>query len=184
MQKESLPNDEDEKQLDDLPADDKQKDPYFKQNIKRVVDGVTMTGQVEDIALDQTSRERLYHIQYEDGSLEHSTRKNMENTSVLSTATTGVNHGPKIGDSSMVPPKKPKKALKYIARLALPLRDKPHISRILVPLTEPGRLGVVWQIAINMFIDGVKHDAKKMVEIGTQQTRGCLYVDRRCLFCL
>jgi hypothetical protein len=78
MQVEPEPQGEEEEELEDLPAADKQADPYFQQKIKRVVDGVTFTGQVEDIEVGKVSRERLYRIRYEDGDLEHLTEKDVK----------------------------------------------------------------------------------------------------------
>jgi hypothetical protein len=78
MQVEPEPQGEEEEELEDLPAPEKQADPYFQQKIKRVVDGVTFTGQVEDIEVGKVSRERLYRIRYEDGDLEHLTEKDVK----------------------------------------------------------------------------------------------------------
>jgi len=78
MQVEPEPQGEEEEELEDLAAADKQADPYFQQKIKRIVDGVTFTGQVEDIEVGKLSRERLYRIRYEDGDLEHLTEKDVK----------------------------------------------------------------------------------------------------------
>lgn len=78
MQVEPEPQAEEEEELEDLPPAEKQSDPYFQQKIKRIVDGTTFTGTVEDIEVGKVSRERLYRIRYEDGDLEHLTEKDVK----------------------------------------------------------------------------------------------------------
>jgi len=69
---------ENEEEIEELPEADKQADPLYGAKIRRQVDNKFWVGCVHEIEMGKVSRERLYRIMYEDGDLEHLTKKDVE----------------------------------------------------------------------------------------------------------
>mmetsp|Transcript_24558 Transcript_24558/g.70055 ORF Transcript_24558/g.70055 Transcript_24558/m.70055 type:complete len:175 (+) Transcript_24558:64-588(+) len=66
--------DEWEEELEDVPEEEKAKDPLRNASIKRTGDdGAPLEGKVVDIEQGQLTKERLYRIVYTDGDLQHMT---------------------------------------------------------------------------------------------------------------
>jgi hypothetical protein len=63
-----------DEELEDMPQEEKERDPLHKAMIRREVGGQTFTGIVEDIEIGKFTREVLYRIRYTDGDIEHFTR--------------------------------------------------------------------------------------------------------------
>jgi len=65
--------DELDEEIEALPDDEKYTDPLFHAKIRREVSGLAFLGQVEDIEVGKTTKDRLYLIRYDDGDIEHLT---------------------------------------------------------------------------------------------------------------
>jgi tetratricopeptide (TPR) repeat protein len=64
----------DDEELEDMPQEEKERDPLHKARIRREVGGQTFTGIVVDMEIGKFTREVLYRIRYTDGDIEHFTR--------------------------------------------------------------------------------------------------------------
>mmetsp|Transcript_114308 Transcript_114308/g.227462 ORF Transcript_114308/g.227462 Transcript_114308/m.227462 type:complete len:188 (+) Transcript_114308:57-620(+) len=76
--------DEEDEELEDLPAAEKEGDPLLGVMIRRTVDGVLYEAVVEEIEVGKVSKERLYRVKYTDGDLEHLTAKEVEDCRIPS----------------------------------------------------------------------------------------------------
>jgi hypothetical protein len=66
--------DEEEEELEDVPAKEKEADPQRHAKIIRYLNGTLIRGKVDDIEQGKNTKDRLYLIKYDDGDLEHYTR--------------------------------------------------------------------------------------------------------------
>lgn len=66
-------SDEEEEELEKLPASDKMRDPFYKTRVKNVINDTVFFGYVTDIGVGKLTSERLYRIAYDDGDLQHAT---------------------------------------------------------------------------------------------------------------
>ena len=64
---------EEAEELEEVPAQEKQGDPWMGAKLRRTVDGTVFDAVVEDIERGQVTGERLYRIRYTDGDAEHLT---------------------------------------------------------------------------------------------------------------
>ena len=64
---------EEAEELEDVPAEEKQGDPWMGAKLRRTVDGTELDAVVDDIERGKVTGERLYRIRYADGDAEHLT---------------------------------------------------------------------------------------------------------------
>merc|ERR1719281_1259326 len=68
-----MPMEEDDEELEEVPAQEKAQDPFRNAKIIRKFGNQMIPGRVEEIEQGKVSKERLYRIRYADGDVEHYT---------------------------------------------------------------------------------------------------------------
>jgi len=74
---------QEDEELEDMPEDEKKRDPLRHARISWQIQGREFTGYVEDIEVGTISGDRLYRIRYCDGDLEHFTAQMVKDMQVL-----------------------------------------------------------------------------------------------------
>ena len=65
--------DSDGEEIIDVSEFEKYRDKFYRARVKRKVDGAWLSGIVQNIEMEATTKEKLYMLRYDDGDLEHLT---------------------------------------------------------------------------------------------------------------